>query len=147
MSVHFWGENPKGTWKVHARNNDYDSVREFHRYKIILAQSPFDVIVVIFYFFYLFIVQKCKAARSVTFGDMKLILYGTKDEPSVVGLEPKPQNAINRSLNDSEDMLEDKQDSYLGNNLEQQNVELNEETSWNDLVGGKFLVREDNNLF
>ena len=83
----------------------------------------------------------------MTFGDMKLILYGTKDEPSVVGLEPKPQNAINRSLNDSEDMLEDKQDSYLGNNLEQQNVELNEETSWNDLVGGKFLVREDNNLF
>ena len=78
---------------------------------------------------------------------MKLILYGTKDEPSVVGLEPKLQNAINRSLNDSEDMLEDKQDSYLGNNLEQQNVELNEETSWNDLVGGKFLVREDNNLF
>ena len=78
---------------------------------------------------------------------MKLILYGTKDEPSVVGLEPKPQHAINRSLNDSEDMLEDKQDSYLGNNLEQQNVELNEETSWNDLVGGKFLVREDNNLF
>ena len=78
---------------------------------------------------------------------MKLILYGTKDEPSVVGLEPKQQNAINRSLNDSEDMLEDKQDSYLGNNLEQQNVELNEETSWNDLVGGKFLVREDNNLF
>ena len=41
MSVHFWGENPKGTWKVHARNNDYDSVREFHRNKIILAQSPF----------------------------------------------------------------------------------------------------------
>ena len=41
MSVHFWGENPKGTWKVHARNNDYDSVREFHRYTIILAKSPF----------------------------------------------------------------------------------------------------------
>ena len=78
---------------------------------------------------------------------MKLILYGTKDEPSVVGLEPKPQNAINRSLNDSEDMLEEKQDSYLENKLEQQKVELNEETSWNDLVGGKFLVREDNNLF
>ena len=78
---------------------------------------------------------------------MKLILYGTKDEPSVVGLEPKPQNAINRSLNDSEDMLEEKQDSYFRNNLEQQNVELNDETSWNDLVGGKFLVREDNNLF
>merc|ERR1712141_340988 len=72
MSVHFWGENPKGTWKVHARN---------------------------------------------------------------------------RSLNDSEDMLEERQDSYLGNNLEQQNVELNKETSWNDLVGGKFLVRQDNNLF
>ena len=78
---------------------------------------------------------------------MKLILYGTKDEPSVVGLEPKQQNAINRSLNDSEDMLDEKPDSYLGNNQEQQNVELNDETSWNDLVGGKFLVREDNNLF
>ena len=78
---------------------------------------------------------------------MKLILYGTKDEPSVVGLEPKPQNAINRSLNDSEDMLDEKPDSYFGGNLEQQNVELNDETSWNDLVGGKFLVREDNNLF
>ena len=78
---------------------------------------------------------------------MKLILYGTKDEPTVVGLEPKPQNAINRSLNDSEDMLDEKPDSYLGGNMEQQNVELNDETNWNDLVGGKFLVREDNNLF
>ena len=78
---------------------------------------------------------------------MKLILYGTKDEPSVVGLEPKTQNAINRSLNESEDTLDEKPDSYLENNLEQQNVELNDETSWNDLVGGKFLVREDNNLF
>ena len=38
MSVHFWGENPKGTWKVHARNNDYDSVRALHRNKMILAQ-------------------------------------------------------------------------------------------------------------
>ena len=78
---------------------------------------------------------------------MKLILYGTKDEPSVVGLEPKPQNAINRSLNDSEDMLDEKPDSHLRNNQEQPNIELNDETSWNDLVGGKFLVREDNNLF
>ena len=67
---------------------------------------------------------------------MKLILYGTKDEPSVVGLEPKQQNAINRSLNESEDMLDEKPDSYLRNNQEQPNVELNEETSWNDLVGG-----------
>lgn len=49
MSVHFWGENPKGTWKVHARNNDYDSVRAFHRNKIILAQSIGDVIIAIFY--------------------------------------------------------------------------------------------------
>ena len=53
MSVHFWGENPKGTWKVHSRNNDYDSVREFHRNKIILALFPFfgDVILSIFYIF------------------------------------------------------------------------------------------------
>jgi hypothetical protein len=115
MSVHFWGENPKGTWKVHARNNDFDS--------------------------------QCKATRGVTFGDMKLILYGTKDEPSVVGLEPKQQNAINRSLNESEDMLDEKPDSLLGKCLEQQNVELNGETSWNELVGGKFHVREDNNRF
>ena len=78
---------------------------------------------------------------------MKLILYGTKDEPSVVGLEPKPQNAINRSLNDSEDMFEEKPANYLRNNQEQPNVELNDETSWKDLVGGKFLVREDNNQF
>ena len=78
---------------------------------------------------------------------MKLILYGTKDEPSVVGLEPKPQNAINRSLNESDDTLDEKPGSYLRNNLKQQNVELNDQTSWNDLVGGKFLVREDNNHF
>ena len=56
MSVHFWGENPKGTWKVHARNNDYDSVRAFHRNKIILAQSPiYDVIIDIFYNIFIYL--------------------------------------------------------------------------------------------
>ena len=27
MSVHFWGEDPKGTWKFHVRKNQYDDVR------------------------------------------------------------------------------------------------------------------------
>lgn len=26
MSVHFWGEDPKGTWKFHVRKNQYDEV-------------------------------------------------------------------------------------------------------------------------
>ena len=59
MSVHFWGENPKGTWKVHARNNDYDSVREFHRNKIILAQPLFyDVIFVIFCSIFIYLLYR-----------------------------------------------------------------------------------------
>ena len=54
MSVHFWGENPKGTWKVHARNNDYDSVREFHRNNNFLTKIFCGIIAIFYNFLFIY---------------------------------------------------------------------------------------------
>ena len=29
MSIHFWGEDPTGSWKLHVHNNDNDRVRSY----------------------------------------------------------------------------------------------------------------------
>lgn len=112
MSVHFWGEDPSGTWLLHVKNNDND--------------------------------QRCKQTRDVTFGDMKLVLYGTEEQPSVVGMEPRSLDNLDRSLNNLEDDVEDEEGELIQmrENREEDGFKLNSHTNWKDLVGDNVLVRD-----
>jgi len=108
MSVHFWGENPKGTWKFHVRKNQYD--------------------------------ENCRETRDVTFGDMKLTLYGTEEQPQVVELEPRPNDVVDRNLDYPENNSNVDQTEYFRQRREPQ---INLNTNWKDLIGQNVAVRND----
>jgi len=107
MSVHFWGENPKGKWKFHVRKNQYD--------------------------------EYCRETRDVTFGNMKLILYGTEEKPQVVDLEPRQSNIQDRNLDYPDaDSLVDENESFR----ERREPQINQNTNWIDLIGQNVAVRQ-----
>ena len=74
---------------------------------------------------------------------MKLVLYGTEEQPSIVELEPRSLDNLDRSLNDPEADLVDEEDKLRENRKEHSDV-LNSNTNWKDLVGDLVAVRDAN---
>ena len=90
--------------------------------------------------------QECKQTRKVTFGDMKLVLYGTHDQPDIVDMVSRSIGNTDGLVDTFEDDLSDREDTVLRQargNPRQNLVQINEETRWEDLVGDMVEVRED----
>ena len=74
---------------------------------------------------------------------MKLVLYGTEEQPSIVELEPRSLDNLDRSLNDPEADLVDEEDK-LRENRKEHSDDLNSNMNWKDLVSDLVAVRDAN---
>ena len=77
---------------------------------------------------------------------MKLVLYGTHDQPDIVDMVSRSIGNIDGLVDSLEDHMSDREDIVLRQSLgdpRQNLVKINEETSWEDLVGDMVEVRED----
>ena len=69
---------------------------------------------------------------------MKLILYGTEEQPQVVELEPRPDDVLDRNL----DYPEANSNADLNENFRQRREpQINANTNWMDLIGQNVAVR------
>jgi len=122
-------DNSKGfnNWKfmsVHFWNEDPKGIWKFH-----VRKNQYD--------------ENCRETRDVTFGDMKLILYGTEEKPQVVELEPRPNEISDRNLDYPE------ADSFIDENetfRERREPIINQNTNWMDLIGQNVAVRNANHV-
>ena len=88
--------------------------------------------------------QNCRETRDVTFGDMKLILYGTEEQPQVVELEPRPNDISDRNLDyPAADSLIDENETFR----ERREPIINQNTNWMDLIGQNVAVRNADHLW
>ena len=63
---------------------------------------------------------------------MKLILYGTEEQPQVVELEPRPNDISDRNLDyPAADSLIDENETFR----ERREPIINQNTNWMDLIG------------
>ena len=74
---------------------------------------------------------------------MKLVLYGTEEQPSIVEIEPRSLDNLDRSLNDPEADLVDEEDK-LRENRKEHSDDLNSNMNWKDLVSDLVAVRDAN---
>jgi hypothetical protein len=90
MSVHTWGENPSGVWKI--RINDQVSSNDHDSYDDRQRPSPFRMPTLIVRFFNkiksLFLYQS-QSNNKGKLKDFKLVLHGTYDQPDYIKNGPR----------------------------------------------------------
>ena len=74
---------------------------------------------------------------------MKLILYGTEEQPQVVELEPRPNDISDRNLDyPGDDSLIDENETFQ----ERREPIINQNTNWMDLIGQNVAIRNADHL-